>query len=206
MIPTDPDVFPTALLSSSFEEALHYAARLHRNQARKGSRVPYIAHLMSVCALVLEDGGDEAEAIAALLHDALEDHPDKTSREEIRQRFGERVATIVEHCTDTPADWRGGIKPPWRSRKEAYLEQIRRAPNVSRVALADKLHNARSVLRDHREIGARVWERFTASKEETLWFYRALVDTFREAGAAGYLIEELDRAVTELEERDRREG
>lgn len=107
------------LLTSRFEEAMVYAAELHRTQTRKGSRVPYLAHLMSVAALVLEDGGDEDEAIAALLHDALEDHPEKTSREEIRRRFGERVASIVEHCTDTPSDWAGGLKPPWRGRKEA---------------------------------------------------------------------------------------
>lgn len=193
---------PTApLLTSRFEEALGHAAELHRTQTRKGSRVPYIAHLMSVAALVLEDGGDEDEVIAALLHDALEDHPDKTSREEIRRRFGERVAAIVEHCTDTPPEWSGGLKPPWRGRKEAYLRQIRCAPEASRVALADKLHNARSILRDHHEVGERVWERFTASKEESLWFYRELVRAFRDAGATGYLIEALDRTVTELEQR-----
>ncbi len=203
MSETDHHRPPVTLLTSRFEEALAYAHRLHRMQARKGSGVPYIAHLLSVTALVLEDGGDEDEAIAALLHDALEDHPDKTSREEIRRRFGDRVATLVEHCTDTPPGWMGGVKPPWQRRKRAYLEQIRRGQGLSRVALADKLHNARSILRDHRAIGDRVWERFTASKEETLWFYRALVDAFRETGATGYLIEELDEAVTELEERSR---
>ncbi|MBA2246239.1 MAG: HD domain-containing protein [Gemmatimonadetes bacterium] len=201
MTETDQSEFGAPQLTPRFEEALSYAAELHRTQTRKGSSIPYIAHLMSVAALVLEDGGDEEEAIAALLHDALEDHPDKTSREEIRRRFGERVAAIVEHCTDTPPKWSGGLKPPWRGRKETYLRQIRCAPESSRVALADKLHNARSILRDHHEVGEQVWERFTASKEESLWFYRELVRAFRDAGVTGYLIEALDRTVTELERR-----
>src|SRR5687767_2034587 len=141
-------------LTERFDRALAFASRLHREDVRKGSDTPYVAHLLSVCALVVEDGGTEEEAIAALLHDALEDHPEATSRDEIREAFGERVLELVEGCTDTPADYTGGRKPPWRARKEGYVEHVRHADAGGvRVSLADKLHNARAIMADYRRIG-----------------------------------------------------
>jgi (p)ppGpp synthase/HD superfamily hydrolase len=150
---------------------------------------------LSVTALVLEDGGAEDEAIAALLHDAVEDQGGKATREEIRRRFGEKVARIVDGCTDTDEI----PKPPWRERKQNYIEHIRNAtPEVRRVSLADKLHNARTILRDFRRYGNDVWDRFTGGKEGTLWYYRAMLNAYRE-GDGSYLLEELERVVSELE-------
>jgi (p)ppGpp synthase/HD superfamily hydrolase len=193
--------------SSSFEDALLYAIRLHANDVRKGTAIPYIAHLLSVCALVLEDGGDEEEAIAALLHDSLEDHPEAVSREEIGKRFGPRVLYLVEGATDTPPEYAGGKKPPWKSRKQAYIEHARSAgPDLLRLSLADKLHNARAILVDYRNIGDALWSRFHVGKSkpreirsEVLWYYRSLIAAFRDAGATGYLIEELERTIADLE-------
>ena len=201
--------YGTALteITHRFQEALRYAVDLHAGDVRKGTSVPYIAHLLSVCALVLEDGGDEEEAIAALLHDALEDHPEDTSREEIRQRFGTRVLALVEACTDTPPDYRGGKKPSWRTRKEAYLQHLIAArPDELRIALADKLHNARATLADYRRIGNDLWKRFTVGKTEQLWYYRMLVDAFRKAGATGHMIQEFERIVSELEKLSNSDG
>lgn len=185
----------TPKLSPRFEHALQFAARLHADQERQGTQIPYMAHLMSVAALVLEDGGDEDEAIAALLHDAVEDQGGQPTLEEIRRRFGERVARIVDGCTDTDTV----PKPPWRQRKEQYLVHIPYTPaDVRRVSSADKLHNARAILADFRRVGDALWERFKGDKEGTLWYYRSLVTAFREAGS-GLIVEELDRVVTELE-------
>jgi len=166
-----------------------------------------MAHLLSVCALVLEDGGDEEEAVAALLHDSLEDHPEEVKREDLRERFGSRVLSLVEGVTDTPPDYQGGEKPPWKDRKRAYIEQVRTAgPDMLRLSLADKLHNARAILADYRRIGDALWGRFNVGKSEPvetrreiLWYYRSLIVAFRDAGASGYLIEELERTIAGLE-------
>jgi (p)ppGpp synthase/HD superfamily hydrolase len=182
-------------LSLRFEEAFKYALALHAHQTRKGGKVPYLSHLLSVTALVLEDGGGEDEAIAALLHDAVEDQGGKPTREEIRRRFGAKVARIVDGCTDTDEI----PKPPWRERKQNYIEYIRHAaPEVRRVSLADKLHNARTTLRDFRRYGNDVWDRFTGGKDGTLWYYRAMLNACSE-GDGSYLVEELERVVSELE-------
>jgi (p)ppGpp synthase/HD superfamily hydrolase len=182
-------------LTPRFEEAFSYAHHLHASQKRKGTEIPYIAHLMSVSAMVIEDGGDEDQAIAGLLHDAVEDQGGQATLEEIRRRFGERVATIVESCTDADVI----PKPPWRQRKEAYIAHVRTAPpEVRRVSSADKLHNARAILADFRREGDRLWERFNGGRDGTLWYYRALVQAFREAGPS-QIVEELDRVVSELE-------
>ncbi len=182
-----------------FLDALTYAVQLHGADMRKGTTIPCVAPLLSVCSLVLADGGSEQEAVAALLHDALEDHPEETSREVLSQRFGNDALAIVEACTDTPADYRGGPKPPWRDRKTAYLEHVRLASRSAiRVALADKLDNARSMLADYRQIGDKLWSRFNAGKEDQLWFYGSLVKALRAAGAEGFLIEELEDAVVQL--------
>ena len=183
------------VLTSRFAEAFAYAAALHARQIRKGTNTPYLSHLMSVAALVLEDGGDEDEAIAGLLHDAVEDQGGPPTLEAIRIRFGEKVARIVLGCTDSDTV----PKPPWRERKERYVAHIRHAPaDVRRVSSADKLHNARSILADYRVMGDALWSRFTASKDETLWYYRALISGFHAAGG-GRLVEELDLVVSELE-------
>lgn len=179
-----------------FEEALVYAARAHRDQERKGTGVPYVTHLLAVAAIVGENGGSEDEVVAALLHDAPEDQGGEARLEDIRARFGDGVAEIVAGCTDTHED----PKPPWRARKEAYIEHVRYAPAPVRlVSAADKLHNARAILADLRVLGDRLWERFTGGKEGTLWYYRALVHAYRGAGADP-VVEELGRVVGEIED------
>ena len=186
----------TLKLSDSFEEALVYAHKLHRKQSRKGANIPYISHLLSVAALVLENGGDEDEAIAALLHDAVEDQGGKATREAILNMFGKRVTEIVDGCTDADTI----PKPPWRERKEQYIERLRHASSsVRRVALADKLHNARSILRDLSRDGEAIWDKFKGRKEGTLWYYRTLLEVFLETEADSWLVQELNRVVGELE-------
>ena len=186
----------SAMLSDRFIDALAFATRLHANQFRKGSGVPYIAHLLGVTSLVLEAGASEDEAIAALLHDAIEDQGGAATREIIRQRFGHEVTAIVDGCTDADTT----PKPPWRSRKEAYIAHIPHASDSVRlVSVADKLHNARSTLQDYRCLGDALWERFRGGKAGTLWYYRALVSAFRQAGSNA-LVDELDRVVSELEQ------
>jgi hypothetical protein len=180
-----------------FEEALKYAASLHRAQVRKGTNSPYVTHVLAVAAIVGENGGTEDEVIAALLHDAVEDQGGPATREEIRRRFGDTVAGIVDEISDTDAV----PKPPWRERKEAYVARVRDTQRSARlVSVADKLHNARSILRDLRREGDAVWRRFTGTKEETPWYYRALVDAFRAAGSLDELVNELDDVVEEIEE------
>ena len=184
-------------LSERFDQALQYANALHRTQLRKTTSVPYVSHVLAVASLVLEHGGDEDEAIAALLHDAVEDQGGLPTLEQIRLRFGDRVAEIVKGCTDawtTP-------KPPWLERKRAYLEHLGTAPaSVRLVAAADKLHNARSVLADYLEIGEALWPRFSSGRDHQLWYYRALADTFSRVGPVA-LARSLERVVSELEQR-----
>lgn len=183
-------------LSERFTDALTYATQLHANQTRKGGGVPYISHLLGVASIALEYGANEDEAIAALLHDAIEDQGGAPTREEIRRRFGDTVTQIVDGCTDADTT----PKPPWRQRKEAYIAHIPQAcASVRLVSAADKLHNVRSILKDYRLIQEAVWERFQGGKNGTLWYYRTLLDTFR-AIESTPLIDELDRVVTELEE------
>jgi (p)ppGpp synthase/HD superfamily hydrolase len=185
-----------------FEEALLYAARLHRDQTRKGTEVPYVTHLLAVAAIVGENGGTEDEVVAALLHDAPEDRGGKDRLEDIRARFGDEVAEIVDGCTDTYED----PKPEWRPRKEAYVAHVAKAsPSVRLVSAADKLHNARSILADLRSLGDRLWARFTGGKEGTLWYYRVLVEAYAEAGS-NPVVEELDRVVREIEALAGRDG
>lgn len=178
-----------------FEEALRYAARLHRAQMRKGTNIPYVTHLLAVAAIVGENGGTEDEVIAALLHDAVEDQGGAATREEIRRRFGDSVATIVDGTSDTDVI----PKPPWPERKRNYVAHISSASrSVRLVSAADKLHNARSILRDLRAEGEAAWRRFSAGKEDQLWYYRALVDAFREADGLEELVDELDQVVGEI--------
>ena len=182
------------ILSSRFDDALAFAVDLHREQPRKGTGVPYVSHLLSVAALVLEHGGSEDQAIAALLHDAVEDQGGRPTAERIRERFGDLVAEIVDGCTDTDVT----PKPPWRLRKEAYVARVRNEPaHVRLVSAADKLHNARTMVTDLRIHGPALWERFNAGRDETLWYLESLVAAFREAGSTP-IVEELARTVAEL--------
>jgi (p)ppGpp synthase/HD superfamily hydrolase len=183
------------VLTERFERALVFAARLHRDQQRKGSGVPYVSHLLAVCELTLEYGGDEDEAIAALLHDAIEDQGGAVARAEILREFGPRVTEIVDGCTDTDES----PKPAWRPRKEEYIRHIAEASaSVRLVSACDKLHNARSLVMDYRVFGEDLWSRFTGRRDGTLWYYRAMINALRAAGDAP-VVEELDRVVTELE-------
>jgi len=172
-----------------------YAARLHAQQKRKGTERPYIAHLLGVASIVLDHGGDEDSAIAALLHDAVEDQGGRPRLAEIRRKFGVRVARIVDGCTDAYTD----PKPPWRPRKERYIAHLAEAPAEERlVSAADKLHNAREILSDYRRMGDALWSRFQGGKDGTLWYYRALLEALRPSGMSP-LVGELERVVTELE-------
>lgn len=182
-------------LTSRFERALIYAAQLHANQVRKGSDIPYLSHLLSVAALVLEDGGDEDEAIAGLLHDAVEDRGGAETREAILMQFGERVVSIVDGCTE-PCVF---PKPPWRDRKLQYIEQMRAAsPSVLRVSVADKLHNARSILADFYRVGDAVWDKFKGGKAGTLWYYGSLLEIYDRRVADSFLLAELTKTVDRL--------
>jgi (p)ppGpp synthase/HD superfamily hydrolase len=183
------------ILTSRFDKALVYAHEAHRDQIRKGTAIPYVSHLLAVAALVLEDGGDEDEAIAALLHDTVEDQGGTTRLEDVRSKFGARVAAIVDMCSDTAEQ----PKPSWRYRKELYLMHLRDADSsVLRVSAADKLHNLRCILADWKRIGDRLWERFSAKKEEQLWYYSELIKIFQMRGPSGSITDELGLGVTLL--------
>lgn len=183
------------VFSPKFRKALDYAARIHGKQIRKRTDRPYIGHLMSVASIVIEYGGDEEMAIAALLHDAVEDQGGLPRLHEIRKKFGRRVARIVDGCTDSYRE----PKPPWLERKRAYVARVHAEPADTRlVSAADKLSNVRETLRDLRTQGEAVFERFAGKKEGTLWYYRALVEEFPKAGS-NPLVEELARTVKELE-------
>lgn len=183
-------------LSTKFDQALQLAHDLHRRQPRKKSEVPYIAHLLAVTAIVLENGGDEDTAIAALLHDAVEDQGGQPTLDRIRREFGERVARIVYECTD--AD--GEPKPPWRFRKEVYLQALpHKSTEALLVSFGDKIHNCRSIVRDLRRDGEPVWNRFEGRRDGTLWYYRELLEKFpREPYASLY--DEFAAAVRALNE------
>lgn len=188
------------IVGQRFRDALVWACQLHEDQERKGGRIPYVAHLLGVASIVLEHGGNEDQAIAALLHDALEDQAHKMSAGEIRTRFGDQVERIVEACTDgEPEEQRDRNQERWYLRKRKYIAAIpAKPPQAIIVSMADKLHNARSILEDYRAIGAPLWPRFTAGRDGTLWYYRAMVDAFESFGH-DRLWGELKRTVSELE-------
>jgi (p)ppGpp synthase/HD superfamily hydrolase len=191
-------------LTDRFDDAYRYAAELHREDRRKGTDIPYLTHLISVAALVLEDGGDETQAMAALLHDAAEDHPLADGPggrlREIEERFGAEVAGLVAFCTDHLEV----VAPPSHERKDRYVAHLRTAEDHGglRVSLADKLHNARSIARDLRVHGDALWDRFNTDPAFQLHYYRGLVGAFRSRAAIGFaspMLEELDRVVAEIE-------
>jgi len=166
-------------LTQRFELALNYSFQLHKDQVRKATGVPYFSHVMSTAALVIEHGGDEDQAIAALLHDAVEDQGGMPVLDEIESLFGKRVAFIVDGCTDAY----GKPKPPWRERKEAYLKKLESTgSDIRLVSLADKLHNARCLLTALRVGGDKIWNQFNGGKKGTIWYYDSLLDIFQDGG------------------------
>ncbi|HEY5425752.1 MAG TPA: HD domain-containing protein [Candidatus Tumulicola sp.] len=169
----------TPPLSPRFDKALAYAARVHRTQKRKGPEIPYVSHLLAVAAIVLENGGDEDEAIAALLHDAAEDQGGLPRLADIRAQFGERVADVVEACSDSLEE-DPEKKKPWKMRKERYQRHLRESRDASAylVSAADKLHNARATLEDLVTHGPTVWNRFSVGRSETLWNYEELLGVY----------------------------
>lgn len=184
-----------ARLGARFERALVYASRLHAKQTKKGSGRPYVGHLLGVSALVIAHGGDEDEAVAALLHDAVEDQGGLPTLGAIRRKFGRRVAAIVEGCSDSFTK----PKPPWKQRKAAYIAHVRHAPaDVRLVSAADKLDNVRAIVTDLRLVGDDVWKRFSGGKEGSLWYYREMYETLKAAGS-NPLVEDLGRAVAQME-------
>lgn len=184
------------MLTERYADALQLAWNLHRTQFRKGTTIPYVSHLIAVSSLALEHGANEDEAIAALLHDAVEDAGGEPTLDLIRVRYGDTVADIVVGCTDAYVD----PKPAWRPRKEAYLAHLANASgSVRLVSASDKLHNARSILSDLRVHGSALWPRFTAGKEGSLWYYRSLVQVFAPHGRTP-LVDEIGRTVAAIEE------
>ncbi len=182
-------------LTERFTNAVAYALGLHARQQRKISGAPYAAHLLAVAATVLEHGGTEDEAIAALLHDAVEDQGGLATRAVIAARFGEPVAAMVEACSDSHTV----PKPPWQERKERYVAHLRNAPPPVRlISAADKLHNARSLLADYRREGDALWRHFHGGRDRTLWYFRSVVGVLREVDRRP-IVEELEWAVAELE-------
>jgi (p)ppGpp synthase/HD superfamily hydrolase len=193
------------VISARFVAAVELALEVHGRQRRAGTEIPYMAHLLAVAGLVVEDGGNEDEAIAGMLHDAVEDGGGRPMLERIEAQFGPRVASIVEACSDSIDE---ADKAPWRERKERYLAHLREVTDdgVLRVSLADKVHNARSLVRDHRREGARLWERFgERTAADQLWYYRALLDFFEER-RPGPLTCDLREAVEDLIELVERDG
>jgi (p)ppGpp synthase/HD superfamily hydrolase len=182
-------------LTRRFDVAFAYAHEVHGSHTRKGNGAPYIGHLMGVASIVIDDGGTEDEAIAALLHDAPEDRGGRERLEDIRARFGDAVAKIVEDCTDS---WTQP-KAPWAERKKQYAALARTlSPSSLRVSAADKVHNAYAILRDLRNVGDKAWERFNASADDILAYHQSLVRSYRAAGG-GRLVDELDRIVRAIE-------
>ncbi len=193
-----PNEFNSALvLGPRFAEALTYTAQVHRDHWRKGTDVPYLAHLFAVAAIVLEDGGSEDEAIAALLHDAVEDRGGEERRADIERIFGPTVAGLVMECSDTASE----DKEPWVARKQKYVGAMPgKSRGALRISAADKIHNARALLRDYRAHGETLWWRFNPearSAEAQLGYYGALVEAFHEA-EVGQLAHELEEVVRDL--------
>ncbi len=181
-------------LTKRFDDAMQYASIVHGGQTRKSTGIPYLAHVLAVAALVLDHDGDEDQAIAALLHDAAEDVGGETRLAHIRAHFGDRVADIVDVCSDTFED----PKPPWRERKEAFLARLPDAPKEALlVVAADKLHNAGSILRDYQLIGEDLWDRFSSGRDGQLWYYDEVVPILLEQ-IPGPLVNELAHTVQRL--------
>ena len=183
------------MLTERFEEALAWASQLHRYQQRKGGGTPYVAHLLAVTAIVLEHEGSEDEAIAAVLHDAVEDQGGEPILGDIRQKFGDSVAETVDGCTDSYGD----PKPPWKKRKTEFIDSLQFASeSVRLIVAADKLHNASSTLEDLKLEGPSVWERFRGRRDGSLWYYRSVVEALQTARCQA-LVGRLEAVISELE-------
>jgi (p)ppGpp synthase/HD superfamily hydrolase len=183
-------------LTERFAEALVYAESKHHTQVRKGGDIPYMGHLLAVAGLVINDNGSETQAIAALLHDAVEDAGGPPTLEEIRTKFGDDVARIVQECSDTDEV----PKPPWLERKQRYIDHLAEVgEDTLLISVADKLDNARSMLRDYHEHGPKLWERFNRKNpHDHLWYFTSLVEAYRKRGLNSWMVDELDRVVTDL--------
>ena len=187
-------------LTERFSRAVDYARVLHAPDVRKGTTIPYLAHVIAVSSIVLENGGSEDQAIAALLHDAGEDHGGHARIDDIRKEFGDTVARIVEACSDDlPAV--GEAKRPWFDRKTEYIERLKHEDeDIVLVSAADKLHNVRAILSDYRRIGEKLWARFNTGRDGTLWYYRGLCEVIdvRLEGSAPQLAAELHATLDAL--------
>lgn len=178
-----------------FADAVALATRLHADQARKGTDITYVSHLLGVASLVLEHGGSEDQAIAGLLHDSVEDAGGAETAEMVRREFGDLVADIVLACSDTDQD----PKPPWDERKRAYLDHLISVDErVLIVSLADKVHNSRSLATDEATHGDVLWERFNATREQSCWYYSSLRDVFEARLGRTPLVLELDHAIQRI--------
>lgn len=189
-------------LSSRFTNAVDYARHIHIER-RKGTGIPYMAHLLGVAALVMGEAGHagfpvtEDMVIAALLHDAAEDHGGSLRLRDIEHNFGLNVARMVEGLSDSLTEDPGN-KQSWLKRKQAYIQKLRQEPaNIQLISAADKLYNARAILEDYRKIGPKVWERFKRGRQEQIWYFDELLTIFK-ISAANRIVEELERVVNEL--------
>ena len=188
----------TPKLTGQFSKALVYTEIKHHSQVRKGGDIPYVGHLLGVAGLVINDGGTEEQAIAALLHDAVEDAGGPETLNEIRANFGDDVARIVDECSDTDEM----PKPPWRERKQNYINHLGAVGNDTiLVSLADKLDNARSMLRDYNEHGPSLWDRFTVKDpHDHLWYYGELLSAYQSRDCMSWMVDELGRVIDELKD------
>ena len=201
-MPTEPQTNSgdDLMLAQRYLDAVTFAADVHRRDIRKGTEIPYLAHILAVSAMVLEDEGSEDEAIAGLLHDCAEDHGGEEMLARIGREFGDEVAEIVAGCSDSLLE-EGALKEAWRPRKERYIAHFETAtPGVLRVANADKLHNARAIRADLDLVGDKLWQRFSAPASDQVWYYRSLANTFLER-REGRMPRELDAVVSEMERR-----
>lgn len=185
-------------LGQGFERALIYALHVHGGHVRKGTDIPYFSYLMAVAATVIENGGTEEEAIAALLHDAVEDQGGAQRLRDIEDRFGQNVASIVKACSDSLEDTASGEKEDWLRKRRYLAELAGKGSSVHRVSAADKLHNARAICRDAAAHGDALWQRFSKPREQTIAYYTTLAETLR-AVFPGPLTDELGTAVELLE-------
>lgn len=188
-------------LTSRYNQALNFAFHLHKDDSRKGKDTPYMAHLLSVSSMVMDDNGTEEEAIGALLHDTIEDHPDLVIKENLEAQFGKTVANIVIGCTDTPSDFCGGQKPPWKDRKVAYISHLKTAStSVLKVAIADKLHNARELKSDLETEGRSTIVRFNVGWNEQLWYLDELLAVFTDRNQCSIHLKNFRRTVLGIKE------
>ncbi len=189
----------TPLLTQRFQDATQFALDLHKHQTRKTTGAPYASHLLSVCGLVLAHGGDEDEAIAALLHDSLEDHPDRCSPELIARCFGERVLALVLECTDTHPSAKDGGKAPWLERKQAFLERLRTQELLGpRILLADKTDNLRATLFGYQTQGEQIWSYFRANREQQIWYFQSFFDLIKTKTVPPALLSDFEQVLAHL--------